>query len=184
MDQEIPAGLVSDPVWERLAGEAVLVDEREARVLRRSAVGVAGLLATAVGIWALGILSPRLEHGSASGGTADEVTHAAEYEFDMVNRGLVPVSVVGVSIDLPGLVVTSTSPTSLEVPGSSSRHVRLGLQVQDCTVAIPAAEGSTSTPLSVLVARPWGTVTTEVLPPAGLGSLADLVLLACARDPF
>ena len=177
----MPSRPVSDEVWDRLAGEVSHVDEREARLLRAVVGGVAALLVAAVAIWALGVVSPRLDHGNASGATADELTHVAQYEFDVVNRGLLPVSVAGASLDAPGVVVTSTAPAALDVPGSSSRHLRINLRVSDCAVAVPAARTSYDTPLTLEVSRPWGTVATDVLPPLGAAWYTDLVLLACSE---
>lgn len=174
---------VSDEVWAQL-GELARVDEREARVLRRSAVAVAALLVLAVCVWGLGLVSPPLDHGNSSGSTVNTPAHTAQYDFDLINRGLWPVSVVGVSTNLPGVLVTSTTPRSLQVPKGSSRHLRIALQIQDCTAALKAvrnAAESDTPPLRVLVSRPWGTVASRVRPP-DQSWIADLVLYACGQQ--
>jgi hypothetical protein len=186
MAQTESAERVTDEVWVQLAGEAGRVDEAEARVLRRSALGVAAILSTALCLWGLGLVSPRLDHGSSSGSTMDSVAHAAQYDFDLVNRGLWPVTVAGVSINIPGVVVTSTTPQSLTVPRASTRHLRVALHVRDCTAATHAVRtdpASRTAPLHVLVSRPWGKVSSDVRPPDE-SWIGDLVLFACGQEPL
>lgn len=186
MARETGLERVSDAVWAQVADGGVHVDEREARVLRRSAFGVAAVLVAAICLWVLGVISPRLEHGGSSGGTMNAATHTAQYDFDLVNRGLWRVSVVGVSIDVPGVVVRSTTPASVEVPGGSSRHLRIDLHVRDCATAVRAvrtADDSRPPSLLVLVARPWGTVTSDVRPSGQQSWVGDLVLYACGKEP-
>jgi hypothetical protein len=183
MQVHVPAQRVSDEVWEQLAGESL--EEGEARLLRRTALSIAAALLVVQGVWALGLLSPQLDHGNSSGATMDPSARTAQYDFDLINAGLWPVSVEGVSVDVPGVVVTSMTPASFTLPRDSSRHLFLALAVQDCTVAAHAIgtdEAAAAPPLHVIVSRPWGTSTSTVRPPDD-SWLSSLVLFACGRGP-
>lgn len=180
----IPAQRVSDEVWAHLEGESAL-EEREARVVRRSALGIAAALLVVVGAWALGLFSPHLDHGNSSGATMDPSGRTAQYDFDLINAGLWPVNVQGVSIDVPGVTVTSMTPASFALPRDSSRHLLVALNVKDCSSAmrsIGTDERADPTPLLIIVSRPWGTVTSTVRPPDD-SWLTHIVLYACGQEP-
>lgn len=171
-------------MWAQIATDAAGVDAHEVRVMRRSALGVLAVLVVAVVVWMLGFLSPRLDHGNTSGGSADESTHAAEYEIDVINRGWLPVTMVGVSVDVPGVVVTSTTPSSVRVSRGSSQRMHMTLHVADCTAAVYAMRAAEAEPppLHVAVSRPWGEVTTDIQLSTVLG-INDLIFMACGEDP-
>jgi hypothetical protein len=184
MQVHVQAQRVSDEVWEQLAGESTL-EESEARVVRRSALGIAVALLVIVGVWALGLFAPHLDHGSSSGATMDPSARTAQYDFDLINAGLWPVSVEGVSVDVPGVVVTSMTPASFTLPRDSSRHLFIALAVQDCTAAVHAIgtdEAAAGPALHVIVSRPWGTATSTVRPPDD-SWLSNVVLIACGQGP-
>lgn len=178
------SGRLSDEVWAQLGEEVAHLDDREARVVRRSTMGVSAALVAATAVWALGPFSPHLDTGESSGATFDSVAHTAQYEFNLVNHDLWPTVVVGASTDVPGVIVTSMTPSSLNVPRASSHPVSIALRVQDCTAAVDAVGiGQSTTPFSlrVIVSRPWGTVTSNIRPP-GDSWLNDLVLYACGQE--
>jgi hypothetical protein len=180
----MPAQRVSDEVWAQLAGESAL-EEREARVVRRSALGIAAALLVVVGVWALGLFAPHLDHGNSSGATMDPRARTAQYDFDLINAGLWPENVQAVSVDVPGVVVTSMTPASLPLPRDSSRHLLITLNVQDCSAAqraIGTDDAAAAPPLRIIVSRPWGTVTSSVRPPDD-SWLNHMVLYACGQEP-
>ena len=184
MQVHVPAQRVGDEVWEQLAGESTL-EEGEARVVRRSALGIAVALLVIVGVWALGLFAPHLDHGNSSGATMDPSARTAQYDFDLINAGLWPVNVQRVSVDIPGVVVTSMTPASFTLPRDSSRHLLITVNVQDCSAAVRAIgtdEAAAAPPLHVIVSRPWGTVTSNVRPPDD-SWLNHMVLYACGQEP-
>lgn len=184
MPRDTDARWVSDDVWAQIAADATGVDAHEARVMRRSALGVLFVLVVAVTVWMLGLVSPRLDHGNTSGGSTDESAHTAEYEIDVINRSWLPATMVGISVDVPGVVVTSTTPSSVRVPGGSTQRMRVTFHIPDCTAAVYAMRTAGAEPplLHVAVSRPWGEVTTDIQPPTALG-ISDLILMACGEDP-
>ena len=172
---------VSDEVWEAIAPEAGSVDERERRALRHAALGLAVLVVLAVLAWWSGVPVPRLTHGDSSGGQSDSGRRTGVYEFDVVNRGLLPVTVTAVDVEVPGVVTTSMRPPSLRVAGGASAPVRLDLQIEDCTAALRGmrARPEVEQPaIRARVSRPWGAAHATVAP-GGATAVWDVIRLAC-----
>jgi len=178
-------GRVGTEVWRQIEPAAGHLDERENRLLRRTAVGIVTVLVLAVGVWWLGLPEPRLTHGNSSAGTTDSARHSGEYEFDLVNESLLPVAVTSIGFDVPGATTTSVEPASPRIAPGSSTHVRMQVRLDDCPAAVHAvrtrAEGRRA-PIRVRVARPWGTAQATV-PPSGASWVGELVLTACGAEP-
>jgi hypothetical protein len=175
---------VSDEVWTSVATESARLDADERRVFGRAVVGVVLALVVAVLVWWLGAVSPHLTQGNSSGWSTDSSAHTAEYEFELVNRGILPVSVTAMDLATPGVRVTSLTPPGARIGRAASQHVRLGVQVEDCTAAAYAAKthpDDATERIGVTVSRPWGHVHTTV----GIrgGQIADLVLMTCGVEP-
>lgn len=178
-------GWVSDEAWRAVATDEGRLDPDERRAYRRAAVGVVLALVGAVLVWWLGLFSPHLSHGDSSGSTSDAHTHTAVYEFDLQNRGMLPVTVTGADLAVPGVVVTATRPARARVVAGASEHVKLALHVERCTEALRSVRDQPSgagQAIRVAVARPWGTVHATVRPPAP-DWLDDLLLYACGQEP-
>lgn len=179
-----PKVWVDDEVWTSVATESAQLDADERRVFRRAVVGVVLALVAAVLAWWLGAVSPHLGQGDSSGWSADSSTHTAEYEFDLVNRGILPVTATAIDLATPGVSVTSLTPSGARIGPTASQHVTLGVRVEDCTAAAYAANAhpdDATERIGVTVSRPWGHVHTTV----GIrgGQVADLVRMACGVEP-
>ncbi len=176
---------VTDEVWRELQQEVSSARSAERRALLLVTSVVAGLvLAAAVVQWS-GLLTPRLNGGDNSGGGFDPATQRVSFEFDVHNQGLTAAEVSGWRSRLHGVVVESSRPSTVRLPGRAEQRVFLTFRVTDCEVAVPAARQSLrdaagdAFEVGVQVRRPWGAVDATIAPPGGL---ADLVLYACGVD--
>lgn len=176
---------VSDEVWQVIAAEG----ERAAAQERRALTWAAGLVATFVVVTSVlfwgGILTPRLDGGTSSGGSSDATARTSTLSFELHNSGLLNESVGHFESTLPGLEVVSSVPGRPVVARGSMQHVHLELHATDCARLVPAARQASDehvfgAGVTVVVARPWGPARTTVTPPSGL---ADMALLACGAEP-
>ena len=132
-----------------------------------------------------GILTPRLDGGTSSGGSSDAKARTSTLGFELHNQGLLREEVDHFESTLPGLEVVRSAPDRLIVARRSVQHVEMTLHATDCALLVPAARRAIEQPwlgagVVVVVDRPWGLVRTIVTPPSGTSEMA---LFACGVDP-
>ncbi len=175
-------GWVSTEVWQEIAPSADVIAPGERKLLRRSAIGIAAVVALAVAGWWSGLLVPRVGAGNSAGGQADMTSRAVTYETTLVNRGLVPVTVGSVTVDAPGLGEVATDPSPVRIGPGASAPVRLELTVTDCAKALPAIRITQEGPrVDLEVRRLWGTAGARLDDNVSSG-VRDLVYMACGVD--
>ncbi|HHU09011.1 MAG TPA: hypothetical protein GXZ60_03190 [Intrasporangiaceae bacterium] len=153
-------------VWERATSANAALDRHESRTLRRIAIGVGILLALAVALSQLGIVSPGLRETGASAGSVNVEPGTANVSIEVRNRGLFPERVESVEIDYPGLTVHNARLRPQPLPVFSEGFLDLGLTV-DCSATWPDGspawtEGAPSLErpeMRVATARRWGQAT-------------------------
>jgi hypothetical protein len=161
---------IPDEVWHRLDPGAGRLSRRTAIRLWAAIAAALALLVAATVVWWTGLVAPRLvwsEGPSQWSTTVDGVVHV---EFDMINVGRFPVTVLGVGRSGPGLqfLGIATGPDETDAPqavgpfpvtlqADNGIAVWLVYRITSCA-AMPAG----SWPVTAVVQRPWGTMTVDV----------------------
>lgn len=177
---------VSDDVWRVIAIEGDHAAAGERRALLTAAAGVAVVVVAWSLVMVAGVLTPRLDGGTSSGGTGDAEARTSSLDFELHNQGWLTETVDGFESPLPGLEVVGAVPDRVVLGRGAVQHMKLTLHATDCTVLVPAARRSLQDHpfdglgVAVILQRPWGEVRTTVTPPSGM---ADMALLACGVDP-
>jgi len=182
--------LLTDEVWTQLDPHAGRLSRRVAtRLWTGGAVAVIVLLAGVLAWWA-GLVVPRLAWPGGDGGYAYSAPPGGPvaHEVTIVNAGRIPVHVVGIGRDGPGLklqavstafdtVVPARFPLAIE-PGQTLT-VTLVYQITDCS-----AVGRQPWPVPVRVERPWGEQTAYVSLPVKTSRDAPTERFWTGEDPF
>ena len=176
---------VSDEVWREILVEGGRAAAQERHALIRAAGLVAAFMVGTSALFWGGILTPRLDGGTSSGGSSDAKARTSTLGFELHNQGLLREEVDHFESTLPGLEVVRSAPDRLIVARRSVQHVEMTLHATDCALLVPAARRAIEQPwlgagVVVVVDRPWGLVRTIVTPPSGTSEMA---LFACGVDP-
>lgn len=123
---------VSDEVWREIAVEGGRAAAQERHALIRAAGLVAAFMVGTSALFWGGILTPRLDGGTSSGGSSDAKAQTSTLGFELHNQGLLSEEVDHFESTMPGLEVVRSAPDGLIVARRSVQHVELTLHATDC----------------------------------------------------
>jgi hypothetical protein len=152
------SGLLPDEVWAQLDPSAGHLAPETKRRVRIGALVTFGALVAVLMLWRSGAVVPAV--GLNGGGGAMSGPGVLSVSFDVQNRGLASVRVVGVGRSGPGLRLTHVDgQLPVELHSGDAAGYTLYYDVTDC-----AATPSGHWGVPVRIDRPWGVVTTWVRP--------------------
>lgn len=172
---------ISDDIWQQLDRDAGRMSRRTFRRLGIAAVAVL-LLGGAVTAGWTSAVSPLATDERASDSAETSVAPPSfQTTFEVRNRGLVPVTIVGVGRDGPGLKMSGPGMSlPLTVQPGANITVAITYSITDCSAYI-----RDPWPLPIRIDRPWGEQTVYVSPPALLDSGApSSYSYSGDRDPY
>jgi len=177
------ARLVSDEVWQQLDPNAGRLPRRTTNRMRYLGV-VAVIAAVGIGaVWRTGVFEPRLEHNRHAGrwASASPVPERTiERSVTVINRGWVPLTIVGAGRDGPGLELTGVQAAFPVTLGRGEEvEFAVAYRVTDCA-AVPREPW----PVPVRVRMWYGERTVEVELPTESGPDAPDAYQYTGPDPY
>lgn len=164
----MPDTVLSDETWAALDPRAgALTPRSRAGVWRAAWMTLAALIAIVL-VWRSGILVPRLSNGSGSGGSADSAKQEISVNQEVVNRGWHTEHLIAIGRSGPGLGFERVEGLPRTLAAGERATVTLFFHVTDCSAVRPEPW-----PIPIRVHRPWGSMTTELLPPDMGGLTVD-----------
>ena len=184
---------MNDALWSETRTATTTVDRRETRAIRRAAIALGTVLVLALLAIQLGVIRPGIVHDGSGG--AEGAAGTASVSIDITNRGIVTETLSGVSLDYPGLSITSARLEPARVGAFEDGRLVLDVTV-DCSApahvdGVADEQGQTAfddmvvleadAPMVIRTERPWGTVTRS---DSAMGStVVGMAAIACYEIP-